>query len=351
MPDPRRLEIVRNWLTGGLLFVALIWFLRVSASVTMPLTISLLLALAVWPVSRHVRDHVPNRLRWLGTLAALLVLLLVLGLFLAGLGIAADQVIELVRSLAPDARERLDTLGLEQFARLSEDASASDMLGPRLFAALGVTAQAVLGTLLILFLVVLLISESRTWHDKIKTISASGKGKNWFQIGSSVGEKFRAYFFVRLALGSITALLYVAWLAAFGIEHLVLWGTLTLLLNFIPTVGSIISGSLPVAFALFQRDPGTAAAVAAGLFAIEQVMGNYVDPKLTGRRLSVSPFVVLVSLTFWSWLWGLPGALLAVPLTVLLTMVLAHFDRLKPIALFLTSASNFQELDEYRGSR
>ena len=66
-----------------------------------------------------------------------------------------------------------------------------------------------------------------------------------------------------------------------------------------------------------------------------------------GKRLSISPLVVLLSLLFWSVLWGVVGAILAVPLTVLITMVMAHFDGLKPAALLLTDRSSFEELDRY----
>ncbi len=68
-------------------------------------------------------------------------------------------------------------------------------------------------------------------------------------------------------------------------------------------------------------------------------MGNFVDPRIMGHRLATSPLVVLISLLFWSILWGIPGALLAVPLTVLITIVMAHFDRLKSAALLLTDYS------------
>src|SRR5690606_3089301 len=90
--------------------------------------------------------------------------------------------------------------------------------------------------------------------------------------------------------------LYAGWLAIFGTPLLLVWGILALLLNFIPTIGSLIAGILPVLFVFAQQDLQTAILVAAGLLVIEQVMGNYIDPKVTGRQLSLSPLVVLVSL-------------------------------------------------------
>ena len=124
-------------------------------------------------------------------------------------------------------------------------------------------------------------------------------------------------------------------------------GLLALLLNFIPTVGSLIAGIFPVLFAFAQKDPGTALLVGGGLLVIEQVMGNFVDPKLLGERLSVSPLVILVSLLVWSWIWGIAGALIAVPMTVLLTVTFAQVPALRPVALFLSNERDLEGLEEH----
>jgi AI-2 transport protein TqsA len=105
-----------------------------------------------------------------------------------------------------------------------------------------------------------------------------------------------------------------------------------------------------VASVLSTRDFGAAALVAGGILVIEQVMGSFVDPLILGRRIAISPLVVLVSLGFWSILWGISGAILAVPLTVLVILAMAHFEALRPAALLLTDRSSFEELEEYRHS-
>ena len=127
-----------------------------------------------------------------------------------------------------------------------------------------------------------------------------------------------------------------------------MWGLLAILLNFIPTVGSIVAGLLPVGYALITKDPGTAAIIAGGLLVIEQIMGNFVDPLVLGKRVAVSPLVILVALGFWTIVWGIPGAILAVPLTVLIILGLSQFENLKPVALLLTDRSSFAELEDFR---
>lgn len=114
---------------------------------------------------------------------------------------------------------------------------------------------------------------------------------------------------------------------------------LALLLNFIPTIGSIIAGTLPALYALATRDPGTALAVAGGLLVIEQIMGNYVDPRLMGHQIALSPVVVLITLMVWGWIWGPLGAFLATPITVLMATLFAHSRRLRPAGMLLADTA------------
>lgn len=353
LPDSRQGSPWRSVLLSIIAFAAAFWLLRETYSVALPTLAALLLALAVWPLVQPIRDRMPTRLRWVGAATGLLIVLLILFVFLIGLALAMRQVYELGSGLAPQLNERLGNLQLPDIFSDGPDTGSQTLasgsgLASRAMTALGITVSVAGGIVLILFLMLLMLTEADNWHRKTLTVTGPGGDRRWLQVGRSVGEKFRAYFTTRFILGGITAVLYVGWLAAFGVDYLLLWGTLAVLLNFVPTVGSIVAGTLPVLYVLIVRDPLAAAIVAAGLLVIEQVMGNFVDPKIMGRRLAVSPLVVLIALLFWSILWGIPGALLAVPLTVLITMVMAHFDRLKPAALLLTDCSTLEELDHYR---
>lgn len=207
-----------------------------------------------------------------------------------------------------------------------------------------------LGTIiLILFLVLLVLIEGPKWRAKLTSVDRDNS--KWEGAMLLIGKQFRRYFLTRLALGTITGLLYMAWLALFGIDLILVWGLLALLLNFVPTVGSLIAGIFPVLFAFATRDAGTAALVASGLLVIEQVMGNYVDPRLLGKRLTISPLVVLISLLVWSWVWvwGIGGALIAVPMTLLLTISFAQVPALRPVVLFLSNERDIDDLNEHVG--
>lgn len=338
----------RTVLLGTIAFAAAVWLLRETMSVTMPLAAALLIALGIWPLVYGVSRRMPRGLKWLGPTVGTLFVLAVLIAFLTALGIAVRQVYDLVGDIGPTLERWLASFGLgaNSLSAMAQDGDGSMVTTAR--RALGLTASTLAGMVLILFLMLLMLTEVETWHRKFIAISSRSTDRDLRELGRSVGEKFRTYFWTRLVLGGITAVLYVGWLMLFGVDYLLLWGLLAVLLNFIPTVGSIVAGLLPVAYALAVKDTGTAAIVAGGLLVIEQIMGNLVDPLVLGRRVAVSSLVVLVALGFWTVLWGIPGAILAVPLTVLIILVMTHFEALRPVALLLTDRTSFEELEEFR---
>lgn len=160
------------------------------------------------------------------------------------------------------------------------------------------------GLVLVFFLVLLLLVEAGTWREKLGNALSGRSQAGWEDTLAVLAKSFRWYILVRTALGAVTATLYVIWLAIFGVDLLVVWWVLALLLSFIPTLGSIVAGALPVIYALVTKDWTTALFVALGLLAIEQVMGNYVDPRVQGKQLSVSPLVTFFALLLLGWMWG-----------------------------------------------
>lgn len=344
---------VAAWLLGGVLAILVIMLLRETAWVTGTLALAFFAALALWPVDAWIRARTPRSLRWLGHAAALILMLLVFVLFSLGLTFVAQQVITGLTRY----QESLQTLGqrLSQWSNLAgqgggEGAGASvDRLIELVMSLATTILQSIWsfgGVLtLLFFLVWLMLAETPSFNAKMGVITSRREGATLDSIVSATASRFRRYLAVRTALGIVTAGLYMAWIWWWGLDFVLVWGLLAFLLNFIPTIGSIIAGALPVGLAFLQRDPATAAIIAAGLIVIEQVMGNYVDPKLQGRQLSISPLVVLVALMFWTWVWGLLGAILAVPMTLILIIAFSHSESLRPIALALSNAESLEELE------
>lgn len=124
-----------------------------------------------------------------------------------------------------------------------------------------------------------------------------------------------------------------------GLDFAFVWGFINFLLNYIPTLGAII-GVIPVsAFALVEFGIGIKALlVLLGISGIQIVMGIYLDPLLQGRQLSLSPLVVLFSVTFWGWLWGVPGAFIAIPITIALVIACEQYERTRWISVLLADS-------------
>lgn len=348
---------IRTALLALIALLAVVWTLRATALVAIPVVASLLAALAVAPVSARIRRGVPPGLAWLGPVCATgLVVAVVLGL-LGGLSIAAGQVI----AIAPTLVERtlrlaesggamlvgasiVDPQQLQDFAaRLIEPALSFTQR------AMGAAASVTAGIVLMIFLTLLMLAEAPVWRRKAEAL---GHRRSWLGVLDEASGQLRRFMLTRLLLGTATGILYALWLSVFGIDLLLTWAMLALLLNFIPNIGSIVAGVLPALYAAATRDVGTALAVAAGLFAIEQVMGNYVDPKIMGKQLSLSSLVVLVSVLVWTWIWGAVGAILATPLTALLADLCRAVPSLRPLALLLGDRAEPQpETDPDRADR
>jgi AI-2 transport protein TqsA len=177
---------------------------------------------------------------------------------------------------------------------------------------------------LVVFFVLLLLSERANWSRKMRAVFSSSNNETWETILGETASRLRRFLLTRAAIGLLSSALYVVWLAFFGLDLLFVWAILTFILTFIPNIGSVISGVLPTIFAFAMLPFGTAFAVGAGLFVIEQVIGNWIDPRVQGRQIVLSPTVILTSLLLWSWLWGVAGAFLATPIMVALMILFAN---------------------------
>jgi len=146
------------------------------------------------------------------------------------------------------------------------------------------------------------------------------------------------YLGLKTLISFLTGALVTIVLAVAGVDFALLWGVLTFVLNFIPTIGSIVATLPPIAVTLFQSGSiGKTLVIAVLLLAIQFTVGNVLEPKMMGRGLNLSPLVVLFSLIFWGWLWGIPGMLLSVPLTAAIRIAMEEIDATKTVAVLISS--------------
>ncbi|WP_265515720.1 AI-2E family transporter [Nitratireductor luteus] len=339
------------WLMGIIAVVLVIAALRATAWISSTLALAFFIALALWPVDIFIRHRTPRWMQWLGHAAALALMLIVFALFLGGIVLAAGQIaanLPKYEGVTLAWGEKLSAwIDLSSVMGNDESTLASRLMDPAVsFASAIVQSTSHLAGILslIFFLVLLMLVEAPLLSRKLQSVTGRWDGERYRSTLSTIAARVRWYLAVRTMLGLITGLLYLLWSWLWGLDFIFVWGLLALLLNYIPTVGSLIAGLLPVAFAFLQLNIWTAALYGLGLLVIEQVMGNYVDPKLQGQQLALSPLAILVALIFWSWVWGWAGALVAVPMTLVVMIVTAKIPVLQPVALFLSNCKDGDEL-------
>jgi predicted PurR-regulated permease PerM len=194
-----------------------------------------------------------------------------------------------------------------------------------------------------LFLVVLyasfFIAERGAMARKVvMAMGGEEAGARAISLLSRINERIGQYLFVKTVLNVILGAISFAIMLLLGIEFALFWAVLIAFLNYIPYIGSLIGVIFPVLLSLAQFGTlGMAGTVLVSLTAAQIFVAAYLEPRMMGRAFNLSPFVVLLALAFWSTLWGLPGALLAVPLTASLVLVLAEIQSVRPIAVLLSA--------------
>lgn len=190
---------------------------------------------------------------------------------------------------------------------------------------------------MILLYTVFLLIEMKSGSSKIRSIY---DGKVSLQIQNMVHKVISEtmnYISIKFLISLITGTLVFILLAILKLDFAIMWAFIAFVMNFIPTFGSIISVGLTTLFAILQFYPVgyPIVIIFVGMTIINLTLGNILEPKIEGDNLDLSPFVILVSLTFWGWMWGFIGMILAVPMMVILKILCENISYLNGFAIIL----------------
>jgi len=345
----------RDRLLRGLLIVIAIILLaaalRAVRVVAMPLVFAFFVAILLNPLKHGMERRLPDKLKWLSLVAVMSLLVLVLA---AGVG-AIWMALSRVMQKAPDYAERLQDRWqqLEEWSEqhnigLREEFLSGDGVMDRSLEILARVMEGggalLAGLALVFFLVLLMLIEANTWYAKVRNLLQDYERSDLLEVLEVTGSKVRQYLSVLTLMSFAAAFFHTLWLWGMGLEFFLLWGLMAFVLNFIPSIGATLAVIAPSVFALLEFGPAWALLTIAGMTVIEQVIGNFLQPRMQGRRLQLSPVVVMVSMLFWGWLWGIGGALLAVPITITLLVVFAHLEPLRPVAQLMSGTASLDRL-------
>ena len=229
------------------------------------------------------------------------------------------------QALEAAARARLETWGIvlppEFYGSLIQPQRLIDYVT---IAARNITSWLTLVFLLLLYLVFIL-TEAVLLPEKVRHVLGPDAGA--ITVGSAVLRQVQRYLAVKTLISLLTGIAIGTGAALLGVDFAAFWGLLAFALNYIPNIGSIIAAVPAVLVALLQLGAQRSVALAMVYLVVNILLGNIADPILIGRHLRLSPIVVLVSLVFWGWTWGIIGAFLAVPLTITLRVALQSSER------------------------
>ena len=180
-----------------------------------------------------------------------------------------------------------------------------------------------------------------------KTKRTKPVGKTWKE-----GEKqIKSYIITKVFISGATGVLVGGFLMLIGIDLALVFGLLVFLLNFIPSIGSIVATLLPLPVVLVSPNisPATAAMAIIIPGTIQFIIGNVLEPKIMGESLDLHPVVILMALIFWGMLWGVAGMLLAVPLTCVMKIILRNIEFTEPIADLLAGRLDSIQSEQNQG--
>lgn len=186
--------------------------------------------------------------------------------------------------------------------------------------------------LMILFTVVLIFIESSTLSNKIKLIITDKERLDHFR---EIDDKLNRYMMIKTIVSLCTGGLVTAALAIMGVDFPVLWGLVAFLLNFIPSIGSLIAAIPPILLSLVQLGIPSAIVVAIIFISINILLGSIIEPRIMGKGLDLSVLVVFISLVFWGWILGPVGMFLSIPLTIVVKIFLESQPETRWIGILL----------------
>ncbi|MBF0278116.1 MAG: AI-2E family transporter [SAR324 cluster bacterium] len=193
---------------------------------------------------------------------------------------------------------------------------------------------------LILLYMVYLLFERESFFKRIHNSFPTEKAEQISLVVNQINLGIAGYLEIKTFLSLLTGGLVTTILFLFGVDLAVFWGILTFLLNFIPSIGSVIATIFPVMIAFLQFDSLWIPVTIFGLLILIQgLIGNVIEPKVMGGKLGLSPLVVILSLIFWGWLWGPVGMILSVPIVAAIRITCEHIEILRPISGFLAEKS------------
>ncbi len=335
---------ILNFSLSAGIFALSITLLIIGRDILIPIAIAIVVWYLINALSKvfakvnSTRIIIPN---WASIITSMICIII----FLIAIGNLISSNISEVIEVAPTYQENFNKIlqnifsyfGVESipsFGQIIDKIDLKILLSKFAAGAAGIAAN----TGIIIIYVLFLLAEQTTFKKKINALfPEKNKLKDVESLLSKIQTQVQTYIWIKTLMSLLTGTICYIILIIVGLDLALFWAFIIFLLNYIPTIGSLLGILLPSLLALVQFNFSISlVAVVITLSITQFCIGSLMEPKLMGRTLNLSPLVVIITLVVWSSLWGIAGAILCVPITVIAMIVFSHFERTKPIAIILS---------------
>jgi len=352
---PPRFESLDRRLLNAVLWLVIVVttvvVLREGKDIFVPMVIAAVAVYLVNVLSRLVRGFSIAGRRLPMPICMIMSFVVIFGLGYLLFKIVAENAL-LVAEAAPEYQRRLIQLQRDFFTKIgiNEPLEFREMIRSidlqALFGTVASTLAGIFGMVsLVLLYSLFMLIELRFLSNKFEALVPDSKRRATLaMMMSRIDHDIRTYLGVKTVVSLITALISYIIMLMVGLKFAEFWALLVFILNFIPTIGSIVSTLLPTIFAAVHFTTlGPFLVVAIGITAVQQLMGNVLEPNLMGQTLNISPLVVFSSLIIWGSIWGVVGMFLCVPITVIIAMALANFENTRWVSVLLSKTGRVRD--------
>lgn len=329
-------SLILVWIIGYLLFV--------GSGLLIPLVMSIF----IWHLLNTINNSMqkipflgPYFPTWLSMILSLVVVAVLVKILINIITNNVNDVIEAtpryqenLLKIFNNLDQRFHIKGFADFNHIIRSLSIQSMMLNVYAVFTTLTSSAVLISLYVVFLFV----EQHYFTQKMDAFFPQKEHRKLVKnIISHITKDTQTYLGIKTLLSLATATsswLIMKWV---DLDFAEFWALLIFFLNYIPNIGAIIATAFPAALALIQfKSWWPFVEVTSGIVAIQFAVGNFLEPRLLGKSLNLSPLVILIALSLWGAIWGILGMFLAVPITVMMMIIFAHFDSTRPIAVLLS---------------
>lgn len=357
---PTRVDSHGNIYLAGILLILSIGAIYVAKAILLPVFFAFLLTLTLSPLVRlFARHHVPEAISAFGIIVSVVG---IVGFGAWSLGGPLSGWVDSASGLRGEIEQKFERLRqplaavigaskqVERIAR-TEDPSVQKVVVQEqgLIGLVADNAFSVLTTGgITVVLAFFLLSSGRMFYEKlVRVLPTLAEKKRAIRIVHSVEEEVSRYLLTITAINCALGIAIGLAMWGLGMPNPALWGVMAALFNYMPYVGALAGVAIVSIVALVSFDAlGAPFIIAASYFGLTLLEGQFITPAIVGRRLEMNTVAVFLSVAFWGWLWGVPGALMAVPLLVALRVLCEHFDGLAKLGEFLAGPVVVADEDE-----